>query len=122
MNQNCPFCNPNKIILSNDLAYAIFDRYPVNEGHMLIIPRRHVKDFWTSAAPERRTINDLLEECKGYLDKKFEPDDYNIGVNCGEVAGQSIFHLHVHLISRYTGDIENPKGGVRGVIPSRRIY
>jgi len=122
MNQNCPFCNPNKIILSNDLAYAIFDRYPVNEGHMLIIPRRHVKDFWTSTAPERRAINDLLEECKGYLDKKFEPDGYNIGVNCGEVAGQSIFYLHVHLIPRYTGDIENPKGDVRGVIPSRRIY
>lgn len=119
---DCPFCYPKEVILSNNLAYAIYDRYPVSNGHMLIIPRRHVEDFWASTALERRALNDLLEDCKAYLDENLKPDGYNIGVNCGEAAGQSVFHLHVHLIPRYTGDIENPRGGVRGVIPSRRIY
>jgi len=122
MNHSCPFCNHNEVILSNDLAYAIYDRYPVNEGHMLIIPRRHVEDFWNSTQEERRALNDLIEECKELLDAKFKPDGYNIGINCGEAAGQTVFHLHVHLIPRYIGDIDNPCGGVRGVIPSRRIY
>lgn len=101
---------------------AIYDRYPVNEGHMLIIPRRQVEDFWASTPEERRALNDLMEECKELLDTKFKPDGYNIGINFGEAAGQSVFHLHVHLIPRYMGDIDNPRGGVRGVIPSRRIY
>lgn len=122
MNLACPFCNPNEIILSNDLAYAIYDRYPVNEGHILIIPYRHVEDFWNSTTEERRAVNDLIEECKELLDNKFKPDGYNIGINCGEAAGQTVFHLHIHLIPRYSGDIDNPRGGVRGVIPSRRIY
>ncbi len=122
MEQTCPFCKPDKIILSNDLAFAIYDRYPVNEGHMLIIPRRHMDDFWSSTPKERQALGDLLEDCKKHLDKMFAPAGYNMGINCGEAAGQTIFHLHIHLIPRYIGDIENPRGGVRGVIPSRRIY
>ncbi len=122
MKQVCPFCIPNEIILSSDLAFAIYDRYPVNEGHMLIIPRRHVEDYWGSTSDEREALCDLMEECKMHLDKMFKPDGYNIGINCGEAAGQTVKHLHVHLIPRYIGDIENPRGGVRGVIPSRRIY
>ena len=122
MNQACPFCNPEGIILSNDLAVAIYDRYPVNEGHMLIIPRRHVEDYWASIPEERRALGDMVEECKKHLDKMFRPDGYNIGINCGEAAGQTVMHLHVHLIPRYIGDIDNPRGGVRGVVPSRRIY
>lgn len=122
MNQVCPFCIPNEIILSNDLAFAIYDRYPVNEGHMLIIPRRHVEDYWGSTSEEREALCNLLEACKKHLDEAFRPDSYNIGINCGEAAGQTVKHLHVHLIPRYVGDIENPRGGVRGVIPSRRIY
>ena len=122
MNLACRFCNPKEIIISNDLAYAIYDRYPVSEGHILIIPYRHVEDFWTSTPEERRALNDLIEKCKELLDTKFRPNGYNIGINCGEAAGQTIFHLHIHLIPRYSGDIDNPRGGVRGVIPSRRIY
>ena len=122
MYQICPFCSPSEIIFSNDLAFAIYDRYPVNEGHMLIIPRRHVEDFWSSTSEERKAFSDLLEQCKKHLDKKFKPAGYNIGINCGAAAGQTIFHLHIHLIPRYVGDIDNPRGGVRGVIPSRRIY
>jgi len=122
MNQVCPFCSTTEIILSNDLAFAIYDRFPVSEGHMLIIPRRHMEDLWSSTSKERQALGDLLEECKKHLDKMFAPAGYNIGINCGEAAGQTIFHLHIHLIPRYIGDIENPRGGVRGVIPSRRIY
>lgn len=122
MNQACPFCTPEEIILSNDLAIAIYDRYPVNAGHMLIIPRRHVEEYWASTPEERQALGDLVEDCKKHIDKLFRPDGYNIGINCGEAAGQTVMHLHVHLIPRYTGDIDNPRGGVRGVIPSRRIY
>ena len=122
MSQVCPFCSPNEIILSNDLAFAVYDRFPVNEGHMLIIPRRHIEDLWSSTSEEQKAFGDLLEDCKKHLDKTFNPAGYNIGINCGEAAGQTIFHLHIHLIHHYTGDIENPRGGVRGVIPSRRIY
>jgi diadenosine tetraphosphate (Ap4A) HIT family hydrolase len=120
MKQVCPFCVPDGIILSNDLAFALYDKYPVNKGHMLIIPRRHVEDFWASTSEERKALNDLIVDCKKHLDKNFKPDGYNIGINCGEAAGQTVFHLHIHLIPRYLGDIENPRGGVRGVIPARR--
>lgn len=122
MKQVCPFCAPIEIILSNDLAFAIYDKSPVNEGHMLIIPRRHMEDFWASTSQERKALNDLIGDCKKHLDKIFEPDGYNIGINCGAAAGQTVFHLHIHLIPRYIGDIENPRGGVRGVIPARRVY
>jgi diadenosine tetraphosphate (Ap4A) HIT family hydrolase len=122
MNQDCAFCNHNEIILSNDLAYAIYDKYQVSQGHMLIIPRRHVEDFWGSTSQERQALCDLMEDCKVHLDKTFAPNGYNIGINCGETAGQTVFHLHIHLIPRYFGDIDNPRGGVRGVIPSRRVY
>lgn len=118
----CPFCDSVDIVLQNKLAFAIYDRFPVNEGHMLIIPFRHVIDYWSSSTEERQAIDELLEECKTLLDERFKPDAYNIGVNCGESAGQTVFHLHVHLIPRYKGDIENPRGGVRGVIPAKRIY
>ena len=89
---------------------------------MLIIPRRHVEDFWAVTREERQALGDLLEDCKKHIDKLLRPDGYNIGINCGEAAGQTVMHLHVHLIPRYIGDIDNPRGGVRGVIPSRRIY
>lgn len=118
----CPFCNPENIVLSNELAYAIFDLFPVNIGHLLIIPKRHVSDFFETTIEEREAINKLLEQGKILLEGEHKPDGYNIGINCGEVAGQTIFHVHVHLIPRYKGDIDNPRGGVRGVIPEKRIY
>ncbi|QOY35305.1 HIT family protein [Anaerobacillus isosaccharinicus] len=118
----CPFCNPENIVLSNDLAFAIFDIYPVNQGHLLIIPKRNVSDFFDTKNEEREAINQLLEQGKTLLEERYSPDGYNIGINCGETAGQTIFHVHVHLIPRYKGDMENPRGGVRGVIPEKRIY
>ena len=121
---NCPFCNieEERIILKNDLCYAIYDKFPVNEGHILIIPFRHFSSFFDATKEEKIAIFDLLDDCKKLLDDKFKPDGYNIGVNVGHYAGQTIFHLHVHLIPRYKGDIDNPRGGVRGVIPEKRMY
>ena len=121
---DCIFCQTQKlkIILKNDLCYAIFDLYPVNKGHMLIIPFRHVESLFEATQDEILAIFDLLQKVRLYLDKEFSPDGYNIGINVGKYAGQTINHLHVHLIPRYKGDIENPVGGIRGVIPSRRLY
>src|SRR5690606_19755159 len=111
-----------EIIIENDLAFAIYDKFPVNKGHILIITKRHVSNYFDTTLEEKKAIQNLLDICKELLDKEFSPDGFNIGINCGEAAGQSIFHLHVHLIPRYKGDIENPRGGVRGVIPKRMNY
>ncbi len=122
MKNNCIFCNQEELILENELAWARYDKYPVSPGHLLIITKRHVADFFDTTTEERRALNNLLEEAKKMLDRTNSPDGYNIGVNCGEAAGQTIMHLHIHLIPRYQGDIDNPRGGVRGVIPDKRIY
>ncbi|MBU9723818.1 MULTISPECIES: HIT family protein [Bacillaceae] len=120
---NCIFCTKNlEIVLQNNLAFAIYDKYAVNKGHLLIIPKRHVSDFFETTFEEREAINSLLEDGNRLLDEKFQPDGYNIGINVGETAGQTIFHVHVHLIPRYTGDMKDPRGGVRGVIPEKQKY
>ncbi|MDW5300713.1 MAG: HIT family protein [Sedimentibacter sp.] len=121
---NCIFCNIEKdrIITENETAYAVYDGFPVNKGHMLIIPKKHIKDYFETNEQDKDGLWKLVDECKKIVDKKFNPDGYNIGINCGEAAGQTVMHLHIHLIPRYKGDIENPKGGVRGVIPNKRIY
>ncbi len=120
----CPFCDKSKleIIMENDLAFVIYDKYPVNRGHCLVIPKRHAETWFDATAEEKRAIIELIDELKRFLDEKFSPDGYNIGVNVGSAAGQTIFHLHVHVIPRYKGDIKDPTGGVRGVIPAKRIY
>lgn len=120
--QNCPFCHPEGILFENELAYSILDKSPVNPGHLLIIPKRHVADFFHCIPAEKIALLSLLDEAKSYLDGKHAPAGYNIGINVGEVAGQTIFHVHLHLIPRYHGDMENPRGGVRGVIPDKQHY
>lgn len=119
---NCLFCRPDGILFENELAYAKPDKFPVNPGHLLIIPKRHVADFFLTSNTEKVALLSLLDEAKHYLDGKHAPAGYNVGINVGEVAGQTISHVHVHLIPRYRGDMENPRGGVRGVIPSRQSY
>ncbi|MBU9714121.1 HIT family protein [Evansella tamaricis] len=120
----CVFCNNDglDVALENNLALAIFDKYPVNKGHLLIIPKRHVSNFFDTSLEEREAFNELLEEGKRLLDEKYQPDGYNIGINAGEAAGQTVFHVHVHLIPRYNGDMNDPRGGVRGVIPEKQKY
>lgn len=121
----CPFCHLSpkvEIICENDICIAFFDGFPVSPGHALIIPKRHVASYFDLSDEERSAMTQTMLEVKQILDNRFHPDGYNIGVNVGEDAGQSIFHCHMHLIPRYKGDVENPKGGVRGVIPNKQKY
>lgn len=121
--ENCVFCKcKEKIVLENEYAFAMFDEFPVNKGHMLFMTKRHVKDFFGTTIEEKNAIFELVEKAKEKLDKKYNPDGYNIGMNCGEVAGQSVMHVHVHLIPRYIGDVKNPRGGIRGIIPEKQNY
>jgi diadenosine tetraphosphate (Ap4A) HIT family hydrolase len=119
MNTNhCIFCDylkNQKIIMENELAFAIYDTFPVNKGHVLVMPKRHFANFFDATTEEVSAFNDLLQKVKGLLDEELKPDGYNIGINIGEAAGQTIFHLHIHLIPRYNGDVENPRGGVRKI-------
>jgi diadenosine tetraphosphate (Ap4A) HIT family hydrolase len=120
----CPFCHPinEDIIAKNDLCYAIWDRFPVNKGHALVIPFRHTPDFFSLTKEERAAVVDLVVVCRGLIEENFSPDGYNIGFNVGEAGGQTVFHCHCHVIPRYAGDVPVPKGGVRGVVPGRRGY
>ena len=122
----CLFCDqfiPNKkLLFENELAVAFFDEFPVSKGHVLIITKGHAATFFDITNEEQIAIIDLLNKCKEYIDKKYHPDGYNVGLNCGESAGQSVMHVHMHLIPRYKGDVENPRGGIRGVIPNRKNY
>lgn len=121
---NCIFCNIGKerIIAENQGAYAIYDSFPVSQGHMLIIPKEHFTNYFEANQQTKDELWKLIDECKKIVDKNFNPDGYNIGINCGEAARQTVMHLHIHLIPRYKGDMDNPRGGVRGVIPHKRIY
>lgn len=124
--KDCVFCQnfmPNKEpLLQNKLAIAYFDEFPVSKGHILIISKRHATTFFDLTKEEQISLITLLNECKEYIDKKYNPDGYNIGLNCGEFAGQSVMHVHMHLIPRYKGDVSNPRGGVRGIIPNKKNY
>lgn len=119
---DCPFCTDEGAIAQNQHAYARFDTHPVNPGHVLVIPRRHFASFFDASWPERQALFSLVDEAKSLLDQKWSPAGYNIGINVGEAAGQTIMHVHVHLIPRYRGDMPNPRGGVRGVIPDKQSY
>jgi ATP adenylyltransferase len=123
---DCPFCGEGVeggIIKEHGTAIAIRDRYPVTEDHTLVLPRRHTPDFFTMMPQERRDAEALILWLKeDILETDHSVVGFNIGVNCGEPAGQTIIHAHVHLISRRHGDTPNPRGGVRGVIPDRMAY
>ena len=119
---DCVFCNIRAPVASNELALVIFDRYPVNPGHVLILPKRHVSDFFATTSQERDAMLSLVAEMKRRTDEKLAPDGYNVGVNVGIAAGQTVMHVHLHLIPRFFGDTENPRGGVRGVIPAKQSY
>ena len=124
---SCPFCDIQRDgdptpELANEFAFALEDRFPVTPGHTLLIPRRHVASYFDASGEEKRALWDLVERARAHLDAAHAPAGYNIGVNVGAAAGQTVDHLHVHLIPRYAGDMEEPDGGVRGVIPEKRIY
>ena len=115
--------DPRHWLASNELAFAIRDKYPVTEGHTLVVPRRVVSDWFEATDEERRAIFALVDKVKTDLDAGDDaPDGYNIGINVGAAAGQTVFHLHVHVIPRRRGDMADPRGGVRHVIPERGNY
>ena len=125
MDNYCPFCkieSEREIIASSPLSVAFFDGFPVSPGHALIIPKRHVSSFFDLSQEERQDLLNLADSVKQIVEERYHPDGYNIGVNVGKAAGQSIFHVHMHLIPRYQGDVPNPRGGVRGVIPDKQNY
>jgi diadenosine tetraphosphate (Ap4A) HIT family hydrolase len=120
----CPFCTlpPERIIDSNDLGVSIRDGFPVSPGHTLVIPKRHIGSWFAISNEEQLALLDLLGRAKATLQEEFNPDGYNIGINDGPIAGQTVPHLHLHLIPRYKGDQEDPRGGVRWVIPGKAKY
>ncbi len=122
--KTCPFCQPEKLKLAaeNLLAFAVYDLYPVNLGHCLIIPKRHVSSFFELMPEEVQACFELLQQMKNQIDSIHGPVTYNIGINDGPDAGQSIPHVHIHLIPRYKGDSADPRGGVRLIFPERAIY
>ncbi len=122
-NNPCLFCkDPRGVSLERELAYSASDTYAVSPGHTLVIPKRHVASFFDLTQDEVAACMDLIHEEKKRIDAEFNPDGYNIGVNVGPAAGQSILHVHIHIIPRYKGDVENPQGGVRHVIPRNAHY
>lgn len=124
MNLNCPFCNIErfKVIKENDLAVVIRDGYPLTTGHSLIIPKRHLASLFEARNTEQRALLQALQQAKVQLDEQYHPAGYNIGINDGVMAGQTVMHLHIHLIPRYPGDCQDPRGGVRWILPEKAVY
>jgi diadenosine tetraphosphate (Ap4A) HIT family hydrolase len=121
---NCVFCNSNarNVVTRDRHCYSCYDEFPVNPGHLLIIPNRHISSFFDLNEDEYSSLRNMIIRGKQILDTRYRPDGYNLGVNIGKAAGQTIEHLHIHLIPRYYGDVCDPRGGVRAVIPEKRLY
>lgn len=124
MSESCPFCNVDvsRQLFSNDLAMSIADGFPVSRGHCLIIPKRHFQSLFEATAEERSALWELVEQTQQYLAAEYAPDGFNVGVNDGQAAGQTVMHLHIHLIPRYAGDADDPRGGVRWIMPDKAPY
>jgi diadenosine tetraphosphate (Ap4A) HIT family hydrolase len=120
----CPFCSPDSaaVILETSNCRVLWDGYPVSPGHALIVSKEHIPD-WFAAAPELQSeLYSLVDIAKDEIEKLHKPDGYNVGFNAGMAAGQTVEHLHIHVIPRYEGDIDDPRGGIRWVIPEKAIY
>ncbi len=122
--RNCPFCEPpeERIFLRDEQVLGLWDAYPVSPGHALIVPRRHVPTWFESTAAEQVALVGAINHAKAIIERAHRPDGYNIGINCGAAAGQTVFHLHIHLIPRFQGDVGDPRGGVRHVIAGKANY
>lgn len=121
---SCLFCDYNKedYIAENALCFAIFDKFPVNDGHVLIIPKRHFSNYFDAEPEEILAMYELAGEVKKIIDDRYKPDGYNVGVNVNHEGGQTIMHLHMHIIPRFKGDIEDPRGGVRRIKKQKVFY
>lgn len=109
-------------VAANGLAFAFRDNFPVAPGHTLVVTRRVIADWFAATVDEQRAILELIDEVKRQLDAELHPDGYNVGFNAGVAAGQTVMHLHVHVIPRYAGDLDDPRGGIRWVIPAKAKY
>lgn len=123
---SCILCelinDASKRICEDEHMVAIWDGFPVSMGHALIVPKRHVESLFELTDEELKSAYELIVNTKVILDYKYSPNGYNIGINEGRAAGRTIDHAHIHIIPRYDGDMDDPRGGVRGVIPDKRIY
>ena len=122
--KRCPFCeiSQDRVLHEAKLVKAIWDRFPASPGHVLIIPHRHVVTWFDANREEQRELLEAIEHVRLILEKQFSPSGYNIGMNVGAAAGQTVFHLHLHVIPRYAGDVADPTGGIRNVIPGKANY
>jgi diadenosine tetraphosphate (Ap4A) HIT family hydrolase len=116
----CELCKEQMSLFGDDNAFVRYDNNSLSKGHVLIVPRRHIADFFDMTWEEKISVLTLLDRAKGQIAREHSPDGYNIGVNIGKAAGQSRMHVHVHLIPRYKGDVDDPSGGVRCVLSKRR--
>lgn len=124
-NYECPFCSgaiQSRILAQNKLVFAVFDIYPVSRGHVLVIPKRHCSNYFELTPEEQVAGWSLVNEIREKLIVEYHPDGFNIGVNCGQAAGQSVLHAHLHIIPRYFDDMENPRGGIRHCITGKGYY
>lgn len=115
---DCIFCTKDDILLENDLAKAFWDLHPVRKGHLLVVPKQHYATYFDVPAATRVAMDQLVDQAKAYLDQRYQPAGYNLGINVGAAAGQTVMHAHIHLIPRYTGDVKDPRGGIRKMIPA----
>lgn len=124
MSDDCPFCtlDPERIISETELTITFLDGFPISPGHTLVIPKRHVASFFEVTEIERKELLLALDAAKQVLDHERSPDSYNIGINNGTAAGQTVPHLHIHLIPRFNGDCEDPRGGIRWIFPEKADY
>ena len=115
----CELCRPDMVLLDDERAYVRFDNNSLARGHVLVVPRRHVASFFDMTWDEKTSVLALLDRAKERIETEFKPDGYNIGVNVGRAGGQSRMHVHLHLIPRYTGDVTDPRGGIRCVLANK---
>lgn len=122
--KSCVFCDRKSlhIVGENKLALAFYDACPVSDGHILVVPKRHVETYFDASPEEHSAISELITEVRNHLQKTNNPDGYNIGANVGRPAGQTVFHFHIHVIPRYIGDVADPRGGIRKIIPNRDAH
>jgi diadenosine tetraphosphate (Ap4A) HIT family hydrolase len=125
LSPHCPFCNlpaDRALLAESDMAFAMYDGFPVNPGHALIIPKRHVANYFELSEEEQAACFRLLNDVKAVVEREYRPNGFNVGINVEAAAGQTVGHVHIHLIPRYWGDVGEPRGGVRGVIPGKQQY
>ncbi len=124
MVENCPFCNPTSehVWLEDEAGRVIWDGFPISKGHSLVVPRFHISSLFDLEPETQAALWKMVGKVRSRLDEEFQPDGFNIGLNDGEVAGQTVMHAHIHVVPRWKGDVPDPRGGVRWIIPDKARY